>query len=80
MVPVVAFASVGSLVSVSAARVMLKGHDRTNQPSCVGAEMPGGQVCEGGVLQVGVDLFDDRVAAVDSIGGHGVEDAGVGGG
>jgi hypothetical protein len=32
------------------------------------------------VLQVGVNLLDDRVAAVDPVGGNGVEEARVSGG
>ena len=35
---------------------------------------------QGGVLQVGVDLLDDRVAAVGLVRGHGVGHLGVGGG
>ena len=42
--------------------------------------MPGGQVGQGGVLQVGVDLLDDRVPAVGLVRGDGVEHVGVGGG
>ena len=53
---------------------------RQHQPGGVGGELPGRQVRQGGVLQVGVDLFDDRVPAVGLVRGHGVEDGGVGGG
>src|SRR5437899_2802317 len=35
---------------------------------------------QGGVLQVRVDLLDDRVVAVGLVGGHGVGEVGVGGG
>ena len=41
-------------------------------PGGVRGEPAGRQVREGGVLQVGVDLLDDRVAAVGLVGGHGV--------
>ncbi len=37
-------------------------------------------MCEGGALQVGVDLFDERVAAVSLVRGHRVVVLGAGGG
>ncbi len=46
----------------------------------VRGEDPGGQVCERGACEVGVDLFDDRVSAVGLVGRDGVEQLGVGGG
>ena len=50
--------------------------DGEHQPGGVGGEHPGGQVRQGGVLQVGVDLLDDRVAAVGLVRGDGVQDSG----
>lgn len=38
--------------------------DRKHQPGGVRGEHPGGQVCECGVLEIGVDLLDDRVVPV----------------
>ena len=49
---------------------------RQHQPRGVGGERAAGQVCQGGVLQVGVDLFDDGVAAVGYVGCHGLQAAG----
>ncbi len=41
---------------------------------------PGGQVRQRGALEVGVDLFDDRVPAVGLVGGDGVQHMGRDGG
>ena len=46
---------------------------REHQPGGVGGERPRGQVRQRGVLQVGVDLLDDRVTTVGLVRGHGVE-------
>ncbi len=44
-----------------------------HQPGGVGGEYPRGQVRQRGGFQVGMDLFDDRVAAVGLIRRDGVE-------
>lgn len=75
MVPVVAVASCGPL-SAAAARVRFEREHREHQPGGVGGERAAGQVCQGGVLQVGVDLFDDGVAPVGYLRCHGVQAAG----
>src|SRR5690606_6623726 len=54
--------------------------DGEDEPGRVRPELPGWQVSQCGVFQVGVDLFDDGVAAVDGIGGDGVERLRVAGG
>ena len=43
------------------------GHHRADQPGAVGPEVAGGQVGQGAVFQVGVDLLDDRVLAVGPV-------------
>jgi hypothetical protein len=63
MVPVVAVASCGPLSAAAGAGEVEREHCE-HQPGGVGGERAAGQVCQGGVLQVGVDLFDDGVAAV----------------
>ena len=51
--------------------------DREHQPGGVGAGTPRrGRCASAGVLQVGVDLLDDRVMAVGLVRGDGVEDRG----
>ena len=49
---------------------------RQHQPGGVGGELAGRQVRQRGVLQIGVDLLDDRVATVCLISGDGVQGAG----
>src|SRR4051812_42224402 len=46
-----------------------------DQPGGVGGELPAGQVGQGPVDEVGVDLFDDGVAAVLGFGGLGPQRA-----
>ena len=46
------------------------------QPGGVGVETSRGQVRQGRVFEVGVDLLDDRVAAVGLVGANGVQVAG----
>ena len=75
MVAVVALARCGAGEGGGGAGEVERDHGQ-HQPGGVRGELPGGQVRQGGVLQVGVDLFDDRVAAVGLVGGHGVEGAG----
>ena len=54
--------------------------DGQHEPGRVRGELPGWQVRQGRVLQVGVDLFDDRVPAVGLVGGDGVQLLGGDGG
>src|SRR5699024_5074644 len=51
-----------------------------DEPGGVRGELAGGQVRQGGVLQVGVDVLDDGVGAVGLVRGDGVQQVGVGGG
>jgi len=50
-------------------------HHRAHQPGGVGVgvEPSRGQMRQGGVLEVGVDRLDDRVPAVDLVGGDGIQ-------
>jgi hypothetical protein len=48
------------------------GDGRQGQPGGVGGEPPGGQVGQGSVDEVGVDLFNDGVAAVLGFGMNGL--------
>jgi len=41
----------------------VEGHRSADQPGAVGPELPRRQVGHGSALEVGDDLFDDRVAA-----------------
>ena len=75
MVAVVAFARSGA-GEVAGGAGEVERDDREHQPGGVGGEHPGGQVRQRGVLQVGVDLLDDRVPAVGLVGGDGVRIAG----
>ena len=75
MVAVRALASAGP-VMVAAARVRLNAVDCGYQPGGVGVETSRGQVRQGRVFEVGVDLLDDRVAAVGLVGANGVQVAG----
>ena len=43
----------------------VEGHHGQDQPGGIRGEHARGQVCQGAVLQVSVDEFDDRLAAVD---------------
>ena len=79
MVAVVALARSGP-VSVAAAQGEVERDHCEHQPGCVRGEPARGQVRHCGVLQVGVDLLDDRVPTVGLVRGHGVEHLGVGGG
>ena len=54
----------------------VEGDHGEDEPSGVRGEHPGRQVREGAVLQVGVDLLDDRVTAVGLVRGDGVQGAG----
>jgi hypothetical protein len=75
IVAVVALARAGPVV-VAAARVRLNAMTAQTSQAAFAVKTPG-QVREGGVLQVGVDVLDDGVAAVGLVGGDGVQ---VGGG
>ena len=71
MVAVVALARLGAGDGGGGAGEVERHHGE-HQPGGVRGELPRGQVRQGGVLQVGVDLLDDRVAAVGLVRGHGV--------
>ena len=53
-----------------AARVRLNAIAASTSQAELAAKLPGGQVRQWPVLQVGDDLFDDRVAAVVGLGGE----------
>src|SRR3954465_243455 len=58
----------------------VEGHDGADQPGGVGVEDAGGQVGQGGGLQVGVHVLDNRVPPVGLVRGDRVEVIGCGGG
>ncbi len=53
---------------------------REDEPGAVRGEHPGRQMSEGSALQIGVDLFDDRVCPVCLVRHHGAHRCLVGGG
>ena len=75
IVAVVALASAGAGDGGRGAGQVERHHGQ-HEPGRVRGELARGQVRQGGVLQVGVDLLDDRVAAVGLVRGHGVQHAG----
>ena len=79
MVAVVALARSLPVV-VAAVRVRLRAMTASTSQAALAVNLPEGKVRQGGVLQVGVDVFDDRVAAVGFVRAHGVQVGGVGGG
>ncbi len=74
MVAVVALARAGP-VRVAAARVRLNAITASTSQAALAVNARG-QVRQGGVLQVGVDLLDDRVPAVGLVRGDGVGTSG----
>ena len=72
-VAVVAFASRGLAGHGGGGAGEVERDDREHEPGGVRGERPGGQVGQGRVLEVGVDLFDDRVPAVGLVRGDGVQ-------
>ena len=76
----VALASAVWPVMVAAARVRLNAMTARTGQAVFAGELPRGQVCQSAGLEVGVDLFDDRVPTVGLVRGDGVKVLGVGGG
>ena len=77
IVAVVDVARVGSPVSGGGRAGEVERDHGEHEPGGVRGELPRREVREGGALQVGVYLFDDRVVPVGLVRGHGVQ--GVGG-
>ena len=74
----VAFARFGP-VRVAAARLRLNAMQASTSQAALAQNLPDGR-CARAEFFRSVDLFDDRVAAVGLVGGHGVQGVGVGGG
>src|SRR3954462_12817543 len=80
IVAVVAFVRAAAWVRVTAARVRLKAITAQTSQAALALNTPEGRWGQGGGLEVGVDVFDDRVPPVGLVRGDGVAGVGVGGG